>query len=327
MRLPSTRRHAGCQRRRCHDIEVPRVGGQVIGGAFNLKEYRGLKSAEVANTRYMQAFPRPHTLKLRGLLHPVARHVLPDARNHGVDRARNTGLVCGLGQRDHRVTHDQRRLGRIEQDNRFRADCSAELLEGACGRLGEFVDVGSRARPCRSRSDCCDNFRIVDRRDAADGRDDRDRRLSPAGHHVQIVRAEVRLKVHDRDGIGAERRGRQVDHTLTVRGEHGVMAHVRLCGSCIEEQRYAPELRALHQAIEPAVECEHAHTPGPRQPVRAGIDANEYCRFQKSRAACELQQQIRADIPGSEYRHFDFGHAAAPVALTVTLPRVAIVAA
>jgi hypothetical protein len=44
-----------------------------------------------------------------------------------------------------RVAHDQRRLGRVQHDDRLALGCAAHGLDGLRGGLGELVDVGARA--------------------------------------------------------------------------------------------------------------------------------------------------------------------------------------
>src|SRR3546814_4661349 len=63
-------------------------------------------------------------------------------------------------------------------------------------------------------SDVCSSDLTVHRRD------DRDRRLPAASHHIDVRRIEVRVAVHRRDRIRTDRRRGQVDHALAMRDQH-----------------------------------------------------------------------------------------------------------
>src|SRR5690606_3971281 len=92
--------------------------------------------------------------------------------DHGVDGFGDLGLVrFGLGQAVHRVAHDQRRLGRVEDDDRLALLGAADLLDRARGGAGEFVDVLARAGTGGLARHGGDDLAVGHRLHAGDGRD------------------------------------------------------------------------------------------------------------------------------------------------------------
>ena len=136
--------------------------------------------------------------------------------------------MVALREREHCVAHDQRGLGRIEDDDRLAALGAAELADRLRGRLGELVDIGARAGAGRFRGDRGDDLapdHAIGR--AAHGVNDRDRRLSTAGDHVDVRLVEIGVAVYDGDRERSYRRRRQVDHLLAVALQNLVVADMR----------------------------------------------------------------------------------------------------
>ncbi len=95
----------------------------------------------------------------------------------------------GLGQAVHGVAHDQRRLGRVEDDDRLALLGAADLLDRAGGGAGEFVDVLAGARADRLGGGGGDDLGVGHRLHAGHRRDHRDGGLAAAGDHVDVHRA------------------------------------------------------------------------------------------------------------------------------------------
>src|SRR3546814_20215435 len=85
---------------------------------------------------------------LHRLLEPVARDIALHFGNHVVNALADRLLVGILAQTIDRIAHDQRRFGRVEDDDRLAARCPADIHD----RLrSEERRVGKECvRTCRS---------------------------------------------------------------------------------------------------------------------------------------------------------------------------------
>src|SRR6266536_1541751 len=115
-------------RRRGHDVQVPGIGRQVVASALHLHEDGDLLVVE-------DRLPAQ----------PVARHVGAHRRHHLVDRGGHRLLVHRAGQRVDRIPHHDRRLRRVQHDDRLGPLRPADPLDPPRGRLRELVDI--RPRP------------------------------------------------------------------------------------------------------------------------------------------------------------------------------------
>lgn len=83
-------------------------------------------------------------------------------------------LIGIVAQAIDRLAHDQRRLGRIENDDGLAARGTTHVHDRLACRLGEFVDIGAGAGPCALAGDRGDDLAIVDLGHAAHRSHDRD---------------------------------------------------------------------------------------------------------------------------------------------------------
>src|SRR6266540_1033526 len=143
-------------RRRGHDVQVPGIGRQVVASALHLHEDGDLLVVE-------DRLPAQ----------PVARHVGAHRRHHLVDRGGHRLLVHRAGQRVDRIPHHDRRLRRVQHDDRLGPLRPADPLDPPRGRLRELVDIRPRPRPGAAAGDGGHDLRVAHRGDAADRRLDR----------------------------------------------------------------------------------------------------------------------------------------------------------
>ena len=111
-------------RRRRHDVEVAGVRRQVVAGALDLDEDRDRPPLVPSEGRRTAALEQP-----------VAGHVAAAPRDHRRDRCgdRVVSASSGISAED-RVAHDQRRVGRVEDDDRLAASRRRRALDAAGGR-------------------------------------------------------------------------------------------------------------------------------------------------------------------------------------------------
>src|SRR4029077_777634 len=125
------------------------------------------------------------------------------------------------------VAHDERRLRRVEDDDRLAAIRAAYGLDGAGRGLGAFVDVGPCPWAGRPRGDRRDALRVRDRGYIRDRADDRHRGLATAGHHVDLAGVAVRVEVDRRHDERTERGRGQVDNPDVVWRQYRGIGRVR----------------------------------------------------------------------------------------------------
>ena len=136
----------------------------------------------------------------------------------------------------YRIAHHERWLGRIEHDDRLASCRAADRFDRARRRLGELVDVGTRARSRAPARDRCDDLAVVDVGDLRHRRDHGDRRLSAARHHVDVGCIQMPRAVDHRNAVRTDRRRRQVDHADAGpdRAQERIVVRVGRCRRRIE---------------------------------------------------------------------------------------------
>src|SRR5690606_7603798 len=112
-----------------HDVQVARILGQEVPQPLDFHQYRDAVAVEY-----------------RAIDQLVPGHVFLHLGDHAVDGIGNARLVRSVdSQTMDGVTHDQRRLGRVDDNDRLAFLCPTNLLDGAGGGAGEFVDILARA--------------------------------------------------------------------------------------------------------------------------------------------------------------------------------------
>ncbi len=110
-------------------------------------------------------------------------------------------------------------------------------------------------------------------RDLGHRRDDGDGGLAAAGHHVHIGGAQMRIAIHHRDDIGADRRRREIDHDLARRKADFAVFLVRGGAGGVEYDVDVIPFRQRGQAINSVMGGGHAKPGGSFQAVAVRIDA------------------------------------------------------
>src|SRR5690606_39479874 len=117
---------------------------------FDFEEYGGLESRQLAQPGHVKRPALVVQIELHLLLEPVAWYIALHFLHHGLNAVADGVLVSWFGQREDRVAHDERRLGRIQDDDGLATGGTAQNLNGfGCG-FCKFVDVGARTRACRT---------------------------------------------------------------------------------------------------------------------------------------------------------------------------------
>ena len=102
----------------------------------------------------------------------------------------------------------------FRHDDCLAMGCAANLLQAARRGLGELVDILPRARAGAFAGDGGDDFGVLDRRDLFQGVDQRHGRLAAAAHEVDIVRPDMFIEIDQRDDVGTDGGGSQIDGDL-----------------------------------------------------------------------------------------------------------------
>jgi len=280
-----------------------------MGGALDLEEHADLEAGIfAAHLRDAQRAVGADMLELHRLLEAIARHIGLHLGHHLLDAAADRVLVGLVAQAIDGVAHDQRRLRRVEDDDRLAARRAADVDDRLARRLGELVDIGPRPRPRALRADRGDDLAVMHLGDPVDRRDDRDRRLPAARHHVDVGRIEVGAAVDRRDRIGPDRRRRQVDHPLAG-GEHQLaVALVRARRRRVEDDLDLGELRHLQQPVDALRGDRHPEPLGPLQSVRLRVDPDKRPHLQNIRQPHDLDHQIGPDVPRTDNRYLRLRH-------------------
>ena len=292
-------------RGRGHDVEVAGVRRQVVAAPGDLEQDRD-PGRGLAAGRPERAVVE-HAASDR-----VAGHVRRDLGGHRRDRGLDRGVVgVGADRAVDGVAHQDRRLGRVQDDDRLAVGGPADRHEPLGRRLGELVDVGPCPRAGRLRGDRRDDLGVGHRRHPADGGHHRDRRLAAAGDHVQVGRVQLGVQVDGRDDGRADGGRRQVD-----RDDPGLGVARRVRGMDLGTRRLVddPDTEPIRFREEPV------RTVGRRlepplarvsEAVRVRIDADQRDRLQ-DRGAAQLDDQIRPDVARADDRDRDpFSHVGA----------------
>ncbi len=279
--------------RRGHDVQVARVRRQVIAGALDLDERGDQRLAAGVHRRLVE---------LRLVEQPVAGHVGLHLGHHLVDGFGDRVAVGVLGDgAEDGVAHDHRRIGRVQDDDRLAARGPADGLDALAGGLGELVDVGPGARP---RRDATTPTRRSRRRAPSTTRDhrvhDRDRRLSPAGDHVDVRRVQVLAQVRRRNHRRAHRGRRQVDGPDAGGLVLGRRVPVHVGTGRLEHQVGLLGLR--QQPVDALVGGLQTQLAGPRQAFAVRVDAHHPARLQPVRSQ-QLVEQVGADVSRPDDGH------------------------
>src|SRR5262249_26100836 len=139
--------------------------------------------------------------------------------------------------------HDQRGLGRVQDDDRLAALGAAYHLNGLRGGLRELVYVRPGAGTGGARGDGGDDLGVAHGGDSCDGRDHWDGGLAAAGHHVDVSAVEVLVEVDGRDNIGTYGRWREVDEPDAVAGQCRGVGFMRLGRRRVEDDADIGEAR------------------------------------------------------------------------------------
>ncbi len=234
----------------------------------------------------------------------IAGHVLAHPLDHRVDRLQDLVLqVPGLARlgrdrAEHRVTHHQRRLDRVQDDDRLAALGSADDPQRLRGGLGELVDVRPGAGAGRLAGDRGDDLGVRHGDDVCDGAHHRGGRLAATGDHVDVGGVEVEVEVDRRADVRPDRGRGEVD------GEDaglGVPRRVRLVGlgaGALEDD--VRQLVLRQQPVDALVARLQADARGPAQPVGRRVDADHEARLDDLAAPQQLEHQVRADVAGTD---------------------------
>src|SRR5436190_16517312 len=78
---------ARAERRRCHDIEIPRVRWQIMRRAFDLEKHGGFDPREGSHAGYDHGAVAADAVELDFLLESISGHVAPHLLHHAFDGA------------------------------------------------------------------------------------------------------------------------------------------------------------------------------------------------------------------------------------------------
>ena len=221
------------------------------------------------------------------------------------------GLVrFGLGEAMDGVAHDQRRLGRVDDDDGLADLGAAHFLDGAGGGAGEFVDVLAGAGTGRLGRNGGDDFAVFDRLDPGDGGDHGDGGLTTTGDHVHVhfLFAHVFQQIDRGNAVGADGGGGEVDHEDAEGIELVGVLFVHVGAGGVEGDLDVVGLDVGQEAVDALVGGLQAQVPGTLHAFGGGINPHHPHRFQH-RAALQFVEEIGADIAGTDQGTFDFfGH-------------------
>ena len=197
-----------------------------------------------------------------------------------------------------RVAHHQRRLDRVEDDDRLAALGAADDLEGR-----EVVSVNSSmlAR-VPGPADLLEIEATISAYgtgdDAGDGVDHRGRRLATAGDHVDVHRVEVLVEVDRRQRYGPDGRGGQVDGEDAGLGVARCVRAVRVGRGGLEDD--VGQLVLGEQPVDALVRWPRGRATGAAQARRSRVDADHPARVDHVAAAHQLEHQVGADVAGPD---------------------------
>ena len=247
---------------------LPAYGGQVVAGALDL-EQDDHPARRPARRGSRTAPPRTPAA-----LEPVAGHVAGDPADHVLDRRRDRRLVEPSAQgAEDGVAHQDRRIGRVEDDDRLAVGGTADRHQGAGGRLGELVDVLAGARPGRAGGDGGDDLGVGHRAAAATAAT-----IGTVAWPPQVIRLTFgRVEVLVRFTAGHDRRAqpgrRQVDGGEPGGGQPGRVGGVDPGAGRLEDQ---VDLAGVGlDPVDPVGGRLDPQLPGPGQAVGGRVDADQ----------------------------------------------------
>src|SRR5258708_15781552 len=94
---------SGAERRRCHDIEIAGVGGQVVRRAFDLEKYGSLDAGEGADAGQDHCVFLADAIELHLLLEAIPGHVGAHFLDHAIDGPGNRRGVRLLAEAEDRI--------------------------------------------------------------------------------------------------------------------------------------------------------------------------------------------------------------------------------
>src|SRR6218665_2972191 len=173
----------------------------------------------------------------------------------------------------------------------------------------DLVDVLARARADRAAGDGGHDLAVDHGLHAADGVDHGNRGLAAAGDHVDVhlAPADVLLQVHRWHAVGADGRGREVDHHRALGVDLGAVLGVHVGAGGVEDDLHAVGLHVRDQAVHAFGGGFDAHLTGTFQTIGCRIDTHHPYRLQHG-AALQLGQQVGADVARTDQGAFDFFH-------------------
>src|SRR5690554_2783279 len=264
-----------------HDVQVAGVLGQEVAQAFDLHEYRDAVAVE-------------H----RAVDQLVAGYVLLHLGDHAVDRIGDARLVRRVGgQAVDGVAHDQRRLGRVDDDDRLALLRATHLLDGTGGGAGELVDVLARARTDRAGGHGGDDLAVLHRLHAGHCGDHGDGGLAAAGDHVDVENRLVcmLLQVDRRHDIRTDGGRCEVNHQYAQLVELAAVLGMHIGRGGIEGDADVVLAHVGQQAVDTFAGGLQTHFLGALEAFGGGVDADHPYGFQYF-AALQLVQQVGADI-------------------------------
>src|SRR6478752_5518072 len=282
-------------RGRGDDVEVARVVGQVVAAALDLDrhEHAGHALPEVAGVVELGIGPQV-----------VAGHVVLHLRDHRVDRREEPVLQqarFGSLRRDRaedRVAHHQRRLHRVQDDDRLAPLGATDHLERLRGRLGELGDVRAGAGPGGPARDRRDDLGVRHGHDRGDGLDHRRGGLATAGDHVDVYRVEVEVEVDRRAEVRPDRGRGEVDGQDAGLRVARCVRRVRLGRGALEHD--VGQLVLGEQPVHALGTGLQAERPRPAQTVGCRVDTDHPARVQHVAATHQLEHQVGADVAGAD---------------------------
>ena len=248
---------------------------------------------------------RGDVFELHRLFQVIAGHVGAHVGRHLLDRALDRRGIAVLDKAEHGIPHDQRRVGRIEDDDRLALASAAHLLDAPRRGPRELVDVRAGARSGRSARNAGDDLGVRRRCNAGDRRDDRNRRLAAAGDEVHVGLIGQLMEVDRRNQVRTDGRRREIDDLLRMGAQHRIVARVRAGRRRVEHDRDVVEARHLDEAVDAVRGDRHAEPPRAREPIGLRIDADERSHLELRGRPQDLDHQVRADIAAADDGDFD----------------------
>ena len=206
--------------------------------------------------------------------------------------------VRRVDEAEDRVAHDQRRLGRVEDDDRLAALGAADVLDRAGRGLGELVDVGARARAGRLRGDRGDDLGV--RRRAT---------TRETAATIGIVAWPPQVTMLTFGGVEVlvevDRRARRTGRSRPGSGRScacragAAAAALATCAFAEVASKTISISSKSGSAIRPSTpSCggRHAEARGAGEAVGVGVDADHRAHLEVLGGAHHLDHQVGADV-------------------------------